>query len=125
MLQVKVKVENTDTDGDVHTILLDPMDFLRGFSVLKVTTAYSCTVIMSQLKINTRIHNAVVKLEDCVTLCGATWCPLDTSSQSNYLLTLQCCVLSHQSRQALYTLILKLYFEHCIQYTRCEYRAQH
>jgi hypothetical protein len=38
VLQVKVKVENTDIDGDVHTILLDPMDFLRGFSVLKVTT---------------------------------------------------------------------------------------
>jgi hypothetical protein len=38
MVQVKVKVENTDIDGDVHTILLDPMDFLRGFSVLKVTT---------------------------------------------------------------------------------------
>ena len=33
--KVKVRVENSDLAGDHNSILLDPIDFLRGFSVLK------------------------------------------------------------------------------------------
>ncbi|CAM9194143.1 unnamed protein product, partial [Phaeothamnion confervicola] len=33
--RVRVKVEHTGPGGDSNSILLDPMDFLRGFSVLK------------------------------------------------------------------------------------------
>ncbi|CAM9536993.1 unnamed protein product, partial [Ascophyllum nodosum] len=33
--KVKVRVENSSITGDANSILLDPIDFLRGFSVLK------------------------------------------------------------------------------------------
>eukprot|EP00752_Nemacystus_decipiens_P003017 g2798.t1 len=33
--KVKVRVENSDLVGEANSILLDPIDFLRGFSVLK------------------------------------------------------------------------------------------
>lgn len=33
--KVKVRVENTSTAGGVNSILLDPIEFLRDFSVLK------------------------------------------------------------------------------------------
>lgn len=33
--KVKVRVENKSVGGEANSILLDPIDFLRGFSVLK------------------------------------------------------------------------------------------
>lgn len=33
--KVKVRVENSSIGGGANSILLDPIDFLRGFSVLK------------------------------------------------------------------------------------------
>lgn len=32
---MKVRVENSSIAGEANSILLDPIDFLRGFSVLK------------------------------------------------------------------------------------------
>lgn len=49
MPKVKVRVEHSDLAGEANNILLDPIDFLRGFSVLKDELVRRSSVLLCLL----------------------------------------------------------------------------